>query len=475
MDYILKQILIHPFIYLVLFYVVIIVITYTIMLLFSLFALWKDHQLNRLNLYEELNDIQFSKPVSILVPAYNEQQNIIDTVQSLLGINYPEYEIIVINDGSKDKTLNVLIENFKMQKVEKVVRKQIDTNSIRAIYQSTINKKILLVDKENGGKADALNCGINVSKYPFFCSIDGDCILDTNSLLRVMEPIIQSDDVIATGGSVKIANGSDIQMGSILSVGFSTKPLVIMQVIEYFRAFLMGRIAFSKSNMVLIISGAFSVFSKKHVIEAGGYLRNTIGEDMELVVRLHRLMREKKEKKKIVFVPDPVCWTEAPETVQTLRRQRSRWHQGLIESLWKNRQMMLNPKYGRIGMIAFPYYLLIECIGPVVELGGYIYVIYAFFTGQVYFEFAVLLLLLFILYGTLFSMLSIVLEGWTMKNYPKIKDLLNLLILSFTEVLWYKPLTLFFRLEGLVNYFARKSSWGEMTRKGLDRKVGKTE
>lgn len=475
MDYLLKQILIHPFIYLVLIYVVIIVITYTIMLLFSLFALWKDHQLNKLNLYEELNDIQFSKPVSILVPAYNEQQNIIDTVQSLLSINYPEYEIIVINDGSKDKTLNVLIENFKMQEVEKVVRKQIDTNSVRAIYQSTINKKILLVDKENGGKADALNCGINVSKYPYFCSIDGDCILDTNSLLRVMEPIIQSDDVIATGGSVKIANGSDIQMGSILSVGFSKKPLVVMQVIEYFRAFLMGRIAFSKSNMVLIISGAFSVFSKKHVIEAGGYLRNTIGEDMELVVRLHRLTREKKEKKRIVFVPDPVCWTEAPETVQTLRKQRSRWHQGLIESLWKNRQMMLNPKYGRIGMIAFPYYLLIECIGPVVELGGYIYVIYAFFTGQVYFEFAILLLLLFILYGTLFSMLSIVLEGWTMKNYPKIKDLLNLLILSFTEVLWYKPLTLFFRLEGLVNYFSRKSSWGEMTRKGLDRKVGKTE
>lgn len=475
MDYLLKQILIHPFIYLVLFYVVIIVITYTIMLLFSVFALWKDHQLNKLNLYEELNDIQFSKPVSILVPAYNEQQNIIDTVQSLLSVNYPEYEIIVINDGSKDKTLDVLIENFKMQKIEKVVRKQIDTNSVRAIYQSTINKKVLLVDKENGGKADALNCGINVSKYPYFCSIDGDSILDTNSLLRVMEPIIQSDDVIATGGSVKIANGSDIQMGSILSVGFSKKPLVVMQVIEYFRAFLMGRIAFSKSNMVLIISGAFSVFSKKHVIEAGGYLRNTIGEDMELVVRLHRLTREKKEKKKIVFVPDPVCWTEAPETVQTLRRQRSRWHQGLIESLWKNRQMLLNPKYGRIGMLAFPYYLLIECIGPVVELGGYIYVIYAFFTGQVYFEFAVLLLLLFILYGTLFSMLSIVLEGWTMKNYPKIKDLLNLLILSFTEVLWYKPLTLFFRLEGLINYFARKSSWGEMTRKGLDRKVGKTE
>lgn len=475
MDYLLKQILIHPFIYLVLIYVVIIVISYTIMLLFSLFALWEDHQLDKLNLYEELNDIQFSKPVSILVPAYNEQQNIIDTVQSLLSINYPEYEIIVINDGSKDKTLNVLIENFKMQKIEKVVRKQIDTNSIRAIYQSTINKKVLLVDKENGGKADALNCGINVSKYPYFCSIDGDCILDTNSLLRVMEPIIQSDEVIAAGGSVKIANGSDIQMGSILSVGFSKKPLVIMQVIEYFRAFLMGRIAFSKSNMVLIISGAFSVFSKKHVIEAGGYLRNTIGEDMELVVRLHRLTRGKKEKKRIVFVPDPVCWTEAPETVQTLRRQRSRWHQGLIESLWKNRKMMLNPKYGRIGMIAFPYYLLIECIGPVVELGGYIYVIYAFFTGQVYFEFAVLLLLLFILYGTLFSMLSIVLEGWTMKSYPKIKDLLNLLILSFTEVLWYKPLTLFFRLEGLINYFARKSNWGEMTRKGLDRKVGKTE
>lgn len=451
----------------ILIYMIIVIGAYVVMLVFALIELNNDKKLSRESVDETLQNIDYMHPVSILVPAYNESVNIVNTVQSLLSSRYPEYEIIMINDGSKDDTLAVAIESFKMKKVHKVYRKSLPSKDVRGIYVSTINPRILLVDKENGGKADSLNCGINISSYDYFCSIDGDCILGENSIAQVMAPIVEDPDVIAAGGNVKIANGSDIQMGTLMKYSLSNRPLVMMQVIEYFRAFLMGRITFSRFNMVFIISGAFSIFSKKEVIEVGGYLRDTIGEDMELVVRLHRLIRKKQKQKKIKFLPHPICWTEAPESFSQLKRQRSRWHQGLIESLWRNKAIFLNPRYGSIAYITFPYFLFIECLGPIIEFGGYIYLLYAFFTGGIYLEFAVLLLLLFVINGALFSMFSVIMEAWIMKRYLSPKDILRLFVLAMTEIFWYKPLTLWFRLVGLWNYMRGKSSWGEMKRKGL--------
>ncbi len=282
----------------------------------------------------------------------------------------------------------------------------------------SINRKftkiVFLVEKENGGKADALNVGINVARYPYFCSVDGDSILESTSLLRLMKPIASSDgEVIAAGGNVQIANGMNMQLGSILETNLSKNYLVTMQIIEYFRAFLIGRITLSKFNLVLIISGAFSVFSKKWVVEAGGYTKSMIGEDMELVVKLHRYIRKKKENKRIEFVENPVCWTEAPETMAVLRRQRRRWHQGLLESLWNHKSMTFNPRYGGIGLLSFPYFWLIEGLGPIVELGGYIYIVFAFFLGDIYYEIAILLLLSFVLYGVVFSMMAVLFEAWS--------------------------------------------------------------
>lgn len=452
-------------------YMILVIGVYGLMFFFALLQLRKEYKLDKSKTDDMHIDAFYSKPVSIIVPAYNEEVGVVDSVHSLLSLHYPEMEIIIVNDGSTDHTQEILIEHFQMKPIKKVVRAEIQTKKVIQIFQSQIHPQCILVEKENGGKADALNVGINVSKYPYFCSIDGDSILEEGSLLRVMKPIILSDgEVIAAGGNVRIANGMNMQLGSIFETTLAKNYLVVMQVIEYLRAFLMGRIALSKFNLVLIISGAFSVFSKKWVVEAGGYATGTIGEDMELVVKLHRLIREKGEKKRIEFVPDPVCWTEAPQTLSVLRRQRRRWHQGLLESLWTHKKMTLNPKYGAIGLISFPYFWIVECLGPVIELGGYIYIVAAFFLGDIYYEVAILLLLLFVLYGVVFSIISVLFEAWSMNKYPKISDTFRMVLLSFTEIFWYRPITLFWRCEGLFNFLIKKKEWGKMERVGISKK-----
>lgn len=440
---------------------------YGCMLFLSLLQIRRRYQLDYNEPYEELLNSEYTKPVSILVPAYNESVGIYGSIRSLLSIEYPEFEIIVINDGSTDDTLEKLMSKLKLIEVNRVIRKQLETKHIKAIYRSSIYPNLIVLDKENGGKADALNAGINCSKYPYFCSLDGDSIIERNAFLKVLKPIIESgDEVIASGGSVRIANGCVIQNGELVQIELSKKPIVVMQVIEYLRAFLTGRIGLSKNNLLLIVSGAFGVFSKKWVIEAGGYA-HTVGEDMELVVRLHRLVKEKKANKKIIYVPDPVCWTEAPESLKFLRRQRKRWHRGLIDSLWRHKKLMFNPRYGSIGMFSMPYFFFIEFLGPLIELFGYILLIISIFTGGIYLEFATLFFLLSLIYGSIFSMTSVLLEEWSMERYPKVKHLVILFFVSLTETLWYRPLTVIWRVEGIIEMLAGKKGWGEMVRKGV--------
>lgn len=395
-------------------------------------------------------------------------------MQSLLTIEYPQYEIVVVNDGSKDATLQMVIDVFQMELVFQTIQKQLPSEEIKGIYRSKLHHNIILVDKNNGGKADALNAGINVSKYPYFCSIDGDSILSTKSLLQVMKPIVASNGkVIAAGGSVRIANGSDIQFGSVLKSVVPNNPVVIMQIIEYLRAFYMGRIALSRFNLLLIISGAFSVFSKEYTIKVGGYNKNTIGEDMELVVRLHNYLLKNKIKKSIEFISEPVCWTEAPDNLIDLRTQRRRWHQGLLSSLMLNRGMLFNPKYKQIGMISVPYFVFIELMGPVIELLGYLYVIISFVLGNIYLESAITLSVLFLIYSTVISMFSILLEAWSMNTYPRVRDTIKLLLYSLSEVFWFRPLMVIFRLQGIWRFVRGKNEWGSLTRAGLQKNENK--
>ena len=454
--------------YLVLIYMLIVLFVYTSMLLIALFRVKKERKLDKHLIDDENIKFLYSQPVSIIVPAFNEKVGIQSSVLSLLSLQYPTYEVIVVNDGSTDTTESDLIEHFQMVPIQKTVRQLLTTEKLTGMWKSKIHPNLILLSKENGGKADALNAGINLSKYPYFCSIDGDSILDETSLLRVMKPIVESNQkVIATGGTVRVANGSDIQMGTVNRVNLPSETIVIMQIVEYMRAFFMGRIALSRHNLVLIISGAFSVFSKQEVIDVGGYSRKTVGEDMELVVRLHYEARKSKEKKRIVFTPDPVCWTEAPSDFAGLHNQRKRWHQGLTESLWTHKRMLFNPKYGALGMISMPYFVFIELIGPVIELSGYLFMIMSIFMGDAYIPFAILLGMLFVLYGSLFSMTSVLLEAWSQNTFPRVQDLTRLLIVSLTEAFWYRPLTLFWRIEGIFAAIRGNRSWGTIERKGL--------
>lgn len=449
-------------------YMMIVIMFYMVILMISILHLRREYQLDRDQAYEDYMDEIYTKPVSIIVPAYNEEAGIVPSVRSLLSINYPLFEIIVVNDGSTDHTLTKMIEQYDMKEIQKVVRKQVEAKPIRKIYQSSIFPNLYMIDKENGGKADALNVGLNFSHFPYFCSLDGDSVLEQDAFLKVMKPIIDSnEEVIASGGSVRIANGCQIESGHILNIGLSNNPWVVMQIIEYLRAFLLGRIGLSRHNLLLIISGAFGVFSKQWVVAAGGYKTDTVGEDMELVVRIHRLLKEKGEKKKIVYVPDPVCWTEVPEESTFLRRQRRRWHRGLFESLWTHRKLTFNPKYGSIGFISFPYFWIVEFFGPVIECLGYIFMILCLFLGGMYIEFAILLFFLSFLYGSLFSMAAVLLEEWSLTKYPKVSDILKLFLYSLTETLWYRPMTVLWRCEGIWQVIKGEKSWGEMKRKGV--------
>ncbi|NGP45351.1 glycosyltransferase family 2 protein [Bacillaceae bacterium SIJ1] len=456
------------FAYIILFYMIVVILVYGLMLIIAIFRIKKEVHLDKYVVDNKNLAYIYSKPVSVLVPAYNEEIGVVNSVHSLLALTYPQYEIIVIDDGSTDGTKETMIELFQMREVPKSIRVQIKCEPILGVYQSEIHPNLLFIEKVNGGKADALNAGINVSKYPYFCSIDGDSLLDRTSLLRVMEPIVSSnDEVIAAGGSVRIANGFSVELGQVVNRHLSPNTLIAMQVLEYMRAFLMGRIALSRFNLMLIISGAFSVFSKKWVIFAGGYSTKTVGEDMELVVRLHRVSRKEKKKKRIVFIPDPICWTEAPETLKDLRQQRRRWHQGLTESLWRHRGMTLNPRYGYLGMISFPYFWIIEFLGPIIELGGYLFLLISLLMGDVYYLFAALLALLFLLYASVFSMMSVVFEAWSQKSYPSVSDTLRLFLIAFTEVFWFRPISLIWRFEGILSAILRRKEWGKMERKGF--------
>jgi cellulose synthase/poly-beta-1,6-N-acetylglucosamine synthase-like glycosyltransferase len=462
---------------LILIYLLMICFVYLSMFILSFKQLKKERGLNKIEPYKVIRTSPFTPPISILVPAYNEQMGIIHTVLSLITgsgrLNYPEYEVIVINDGSKDETLQRMIDRFKMTPQKSKVypkRNGIDTKPIKAIYNSEIYPNLVLVDKINGGKSDALNAGINLARYPYFASIDGDTILEPDSFLKIMKPIIEASEqeILAVGGSVLIANGSTIIQGQVTEKKLSRNPWIIMQTIEYMRAFLIGRIGLSRKNLLLIISGAFGVFKTMRVVQAGGYKVGTVGEDMELVVRLHRLNIENEWGAKIEYVADPVCYTEAPDELRVLKRQRIRWHRGLFDSLSIHRKMIFNPKYGAIGFISMPYFFLVELLGPIVELLGYSLIVIGFLFRQAYFQYSLSLILLTTVYGSFLSMGAVLLEEWRLGNFKKISELNRLFFFAMTETIWYRPVMTIWRVQSFISALSgKRQSWGVMTRKGI--------
>jgi cellulose synthase/poly-beta-1,6-N-acetylglucosamine synthase-like glycosyltransferase len=405
--------------------------------------------------------------IGVIAPAYNEELSIRDSVRSMLRLRYPAHEVIVINDGSKDGTLAVLIEEFRLYRSSRVPLGSIPTKHVRGVYESRDPLKLLVIDKENGGKADSLNAGINFCRHPLFAAVDSDSLIESDALLRMAKPFLDDDTTIATGGIVRVANGCKVEGGAVTEVRVPDSLLARFQAIEYLRAFLGGRVAFSLLNALLLISGAFGLFRRDVVLEAGGFDTNTVGEDMELVVRLHRFMFEKRRAHRIVFVPDPVCWTEVPESVRVLRRQRNRWQRGSLECLWKHRKMFYNPRYGMVGMLGFPYFFFFEALGPIVELLGYVMTISGLLLGLIGKDMAILFFVVSLLFGLLLSLACITLEEFTLRKYPSVRDLRILLGAAMLECLGFRQLTAVWRLEGIIDQMRGKTAWGKMERRGF--------
>ncbi len=448
-------------------YVLLVDVVYVIQLVVSTLSLTKYIKIRHCSDHERYYHSQNAVPISLLVPAYNEATTIIENVSNLLQLDYPEYEVIVVNDGSKDGTLQLLVEHFAMVKISQPIKCSIATQEVLGVYRCPQYPNLVVLDKLNGGKADALNAGINASRYPVFISIDADSLLEKDSLMKVVMPFMKDHRVVSVGGIVRILDGCDVDSGDLKRVGLSKNPIVTLQTVEYLRAFLAGRLGFDALGILLIVSGAFGAFNKKVVIDAGGYNVDTIGEDMELVVRLHKFMRDQKKEYIIQFIADPVCWTQPPTSFSDLRKQRRRWQIGTISTLLKHRDMLLNPKYGRIGMVAMVYYWLFEVVGPVLEALGFLLVPLAFLLGIVNINFFIAFYVASMLFGMVLSVGALLLEEHTFKKYPTMRQLLKLMLFALLDNFGYRQLNTLFRLDGLLGYRKNKRSWGSLNRKSF--------
>jgi cellulose synthase/poly-beta-1,6-N-acetylglucosamine synthase-like glycosyltransferase len=390
--------------------------------------------------------------ISLLVPAYNEAAGIVESCRSLLDLRYPKFEVIVVNDGSKDATVEVLREAFDLVEVHRALRTSIESAPIRATYVSRTNRNLWLVDKENGGKADALNAGTRAASHPFVCALDADGVLEQDALLRVIRPVLDDPDlVVATGGIVRIANGCTVDHGRITDVGLPDNTIAAIQVVEYFRAFLVGRVGWSTANALLIISGAFGLFRRDLVEAVHGWAHDTVGEDVELVVRMHELLRDHGEPYRIEFVPDTVCWTEAPETLRVLSRQRRRWHRGLGQTLWRHRRLIGNPRFGWFGFLGPPAVIVWWAL------------------GLLSLPFLAAFLVVSILLGFLISVAALSLEEFTFRRHARGRETARLIWLAAVENLGYRQLTAWWRVRAFWDLARGAEGWGDMQRRGLGR------
>ena len=421
---------------------------------------------------EEAFASPLTPPVSVLLPAYNEEAGIVESVRSLLALRYPEHEVVVVNDGSADGTLARLVEAFELVPIRKALREVVTTAPVRGTFASRRHPNLWVVDKENGGKADALNAGMNVARYPYVCAVDADTMLEDHALLRVAKPILDDPNlVVATGGIVRIANGCRVEHGQVVEVGLPKSRLATLQVVEYFRAFLVGRVGWSRLGSLLIISGAFGLFRRSVVEAVGGWWTGTAGEDVELVVRIHRHLRERGEDYRVEFVPDPVCWTEAPEELAPLARQRRRWQRGLAETLWRHRAVVGNPRYGMLGVAATPYFLIFELLGPLVELLGYPAVVAAASVDAVSPAFLIAFFAVSVLLGILLSIAALALEEFSFRRHARNRDAARLLLFAVLDNAGYRQLTDLFRVLAFADLVRRRRHWGAMPRRGLDRRA----
>lgn len=419
-------------------------------------------------LKNELSD-EYYVPVSIIVPAHNEAVTIEATIRSLLALEYKLYEIIVVDDGSTDDTSKVVQEAFHMWKIHRPIQRRISCQPVQAIYETREWKvPITLVQKKNGGKADALNMGINVSNYPYFLCIDADSVLQYDSLEKIVRPILEDSRVVAVGGAVRPCNGAEIRKGRVVRYRMPNKLLPCMQVLEYDRSFLASRILFDKFNGNIIISGAFGLFQKSTVIEAGGYDETTMGEDMELVVKLHVYCRENHRPYRIRYVTDAICWTQVPEKLRDLCKQRRRWHIGLFQCMMKHKNILGNMKYGAVGFISYLYFLIYELFSPYIELLGLLTTLLAFAVDLINVPFMILFFGIYVVYTAILSLTAFFARIHTIDLKLFFTDVLKAIGLCMIEVSCLRFIMAWVRMTALIGYKKKKNQWGRIERQKIE-------
>ncbi|MFC5138148.1 glycosyltransferase [Actinomycetospora rhizophila] len=408
--------------------------------------------------------------VSVVMPAYNEEATIVESVRAMLSLRHPRFEVVVVVDGSTDSTFDVLVRRFDLVEVPRVVPDEVPVRgTVLSVHAPAAASPLVVVRKENGGKASANNAGINAARYPLVCLVDADCVLDPDALLAIAKPFADDPErVVAAGGVVRAVNDSPVTAGRVTELRMPRRWLARIQVVEYLRAFLLGRSGWSALGALVVISGAFGLFRRDALVEVGGLDMDTIGEDAELVVRLHRHLRGQRRRYRMVFLPEPVAWTEVPETATVLGRQRRRWSRGLVETLWRHRGMIGHPRYGAVGLLALPFYVVFELLAPVVELIGLVALAAGLLLGAVDGTFAVLFLLVALGYGLALTLVALVVEEFSFHRYRGWRDLAVAIGAAVVENVGYRQATAWWRLRGLVEaVLRRRAVWGQMTRVGF--------
>ena len=447
------------------FFLLYLILYATYLFLSVLVGAWRLYQHDRMaQIRNELRH-DYYVPISVLVPAYNEEVTIVDSVRSLMDLDYRLYEIIVIDDGSKDETAARLIEAFSMRRVERPVHLRLKCRPLKAVYEAPGTKvKLTLVRKENGGKGDSLNMGINVSRYPYFLCMDADSLLQKDSLEKIAQPVLEDDCVVAVGGLIRVAQCVEMENGEVVGYHLPANPVTCMQVMEYDRSFLASRILMDQFNGNLIISGAFGLFKKETVVAAGGYDAGTLGEDMELVVKLHVYCRNNQQKYAIRYEPNAVCWSQAPTSLKDLMKQRRRWHLVLFQSMVLHRQIFANPRFGLVSWISYMYYLLFELLSPAIEVFGILTMVLAACFGFLNVPFMLRYFLFYAAYGAAMTMTAFFQRIYTQNLRITLLDAARALAMCFMESLFFRYVLSFVRVTSFIGYKRKKNQWGAIKR-----------
>jgi len=464
---VLFEVLYYIFQYLILFYFLFIALIYAITAYLGVRAIIPYYTRLSQSSLDSILQRNLYVPISILVPAYNEEASIVASVRSFLTLHYPEFEVIVMSDGSKDATIDLLIEAYDLKETHYPYHPSVKTQPITRIFRSKRYPNLIVGEKLNGGKGDAMNAAMNVAKYPIVCAVDADSLLDVEALLRAARLFMEDNTVVAVGATIRPLNGAKIENGKIRELNLPSNWLARMQILEYSRAFFSGRSGWAQLNALLIISGAFGLFKREMMLELGGWSHETITEDIELMLKIHRHYRDRKLPYRVEFIPEPLCWTEVPTDLASLRKQRNRWHRGLFEVLWMHRDMTFNPRYGIVGFLAMPYYWLVEGLSPIFEFLGYIFVVVAVFFNFISLDSAIWLSILAFLYGVLVSQIAMGVEALLVYRYSRVRDRLTLVFMSLFEFLGYRQILLWERMKATFEIQSKRGQWGKMRRTGF--------